>query len=124
MGDKQAIKAAKRGTEAFRRWQFEGYRRRIDLSGANLQKCDLRWANFAGANLEGVDFTDALLTGSYFGPATFDTDAPHVSTKDVPVNLRGVSFERALLLAATLTLPSWRGLRLPMLTWAWPISGK
>ncbi len=109
MGDKQAIKAAKRGSEAFNRWQIERYQLRVDLSGADLRKCDLRWTNFAGANLEGVDFTDALLTGSYFGPASFETDAPHVSTKQVPVNLRGVSFEGAVLLAATLNYPELEG---------------
>jgi len=101
MADKNAIKAARKGTKSFERWISEAGNPRIDLTGADLRKCDLRWTNFAGANLEGVDFSDALLTGAYFGPATFKSQAPHVTTENVPANLSHATFQRALLVAAT-----------------------
>lgn len=109
MGDRRAVKAAKRGSDAFLRWVRNSETERIDLSGADLRHSDLRWTNFAGANLEGVDFTGAVLTGSYFGPATFRSEEPFVSSDDIPVNLRSTCFKNAVLLAATFNYPEMQG---------------
>lgn len=110
MTDKDAIKAARAGTESLEAWQSR-HDSRLDLSGADLKGCDLRWMNFAGASLRDVNFERAMLTGAYFGPGRFRQEAPYVSTEDIPVDLQGASFKGAALLAATFNYPALRGAR-------------
>jgi uncharacterized protein YjbI with pentapeptide repeats len=105
---KDLLKAARSGTTALEEWQARHQRSWLDLSGADLSGCDLRWMNFAGANLSNVNFADARLTGAYFGPARFRAEASQVETEDTPVNLSGTSFKGATLLAATFNYPAIR----------------
>ncbi len=109
MSNRDAIRAARKGTHEFQRWLESAQYPPIDLSGAKLRGVDLRWTNFAGANLEGVDFSKAVLTGAYFGPGTFDRLPPYVSQRNAPVNIRGTNFENSILLAATFNYPDVDG---------------
>lgn len=111
MANPDAVQAAKHGTDALRRWYDNSSDEHLDLSGADLRGVDLRWYNFAGANLEGVRFDEALLTGAYFGPATFRQVAPYVEHSDIPVRLVDTSFKDATLLAATFNYPVIGGSR-------------
>jgi uncharacterized protein YjbI with pentapeptide repeats len=107
MASNRIVRAARAGTIALRAWQST-HGELLDLSGADLTGCDLRWMNFAGASLEGVNFQNGLLTGAYFGPAQFQSEAPHVSKKNIPVNLDGARFDGSVLLAATFNYASLR----------------
>jgi hypothetical protein len=103
MADPEALKAARKGREAFQNWldrrSSEGTR--IDLSGASLPGVSLRWVNFAGAILDDVDFSNADLTGAYFGPGSISRREPIVSERDYPLSALRIRFDRASLLAAT-----------------------
>lgn len=101
-----AVEAARNGTDTLNRWLEERDYPLLDLSGADLSGCDLRWINFSGANLQEVSFSGAILNGAYFGPATFSPKRPYVSRSDVPVDLRGADFSKAILLAATFNYAS------------------
>lgn len=105
MAHRDAVRAAKRGTDSLQRWYEASNEEFLDLSGADLRWVNLRWFNFAGANLEGTRFDHAKLTGAYFGPSTFQQVAPYVDRSDVPVRLAGASFRDANLLASTFNYP-------------------
>src|SRR5262245_47883708 len=109
MSDSEAVEYARRGTAELEAWLAANLVSRLDLSGADLQGCDLRWMNFAGADLSGVDFGHATLIGAYFGPRTFSFDAPHVTEKNVPVSLGDACFEGAHLMASTFNYVDLRG---------------
>jgi hypothetical protein len=51
---------------------------RADLSGANLERADLRGANLSGANLDRVDLSEARTDGHTTWPDGFDPQATGV----------------------------------------------
>ncbi len=108
MANPEHLKILKQGVEAWNDWRKENSGVRPDLSGADLVRAVLSWANLVEAGLRGADLSQADLSEADLGGA--DLSQADLSQADLGgAGLRGADLSQADLGGANLVEAGLRG---------------
>lgn len=104
------------GFKKHSRWRSQNLNKGPDLSGANLVRADLRWANLIKADLTEADLRRASLIKAHLGEADLSganlTEANLTEADLTGANLTGANLNRADLFEANLTKANLTGANL------------